>query len=43
MVKILCGVDLGGTKISTGLVDEKGNIIKSIKIPTMAERARRSN
>jgi glucokinase len=36
--KFLCGVDLGGTKISTGIVDENGNIIKSIKIPTMAEK-----
>ncbi|KUK35099.1 MAG: Glucokinase, ROK family, partial [Caldanaerobacter subterraneus] len=38
MGRILCGVDLGGTKISTGLVDEKGNIIRSTKIPTMAEK-----
>lgn len=37
MQKIICGVDLGGTKIKTGLVDEKGKIISSIKIPTLAQ------
>lgn len=38
MGKILCGVDLGGTKINTGLLDEYGNIITSIKVPTEAEK-----
>jgi glucokinase len=27
MSKILCGVDLGGTKLSVGLMDEKGHLI----------------
>lgn len=31
MKKVLCGVDIGGTKLSTALVDHDGNIIdKSI-------------
>ena len=31
MKKVLCGVDIGGTKLSTALVDQDGNIIdKSI-------------
>lgn len=37
MSKIVCGVDLGGTKINTGLVDNNGKILKSIKVPTLAE------
>jgi glucokinase len=36
MSRIVCGVDLGGTKISTGLVTEDGKVINSIKIPTLA-------
>ena len=27
MKKVLCGVDIGGTKLSTALVDHDGNII----------------
>jgi glucokinase len=33
------GVDLGGTNIVVGLVDEEGNIIKSLNRPTLKERA----
>lgn len=36
MGKIVCAVDLGGTKINTGLVTEDGKVIKSVKIPTNA-------
>lgn len=36
MSKVVIGVDLGGTKINTGIIDEKGRIIKSIKVPTLA-------
>ena len=32
------GVDLGGTNIVVGLVDEDGKIIKSISRPTVKER-----
>lgn len=34
----VCGVDLGGTKINTGIVDEEGRIVQSIKLPTMEEQ-----
>ncbi len=37
MSKLVIGVDLGGTKINTGIVDERGRIIKSIKVPTLAK------
>ena len=32
------GVDLGGTNIVVGLVDEEGKMIKSISRPTVKER-----
>ena len=32
------GIDLGGTKVSVGLVDEKGVIVAKGTIPTKAER-----
>ena len=32
------GIDLGGTNIAAGLVDEKGNILSKDSIPTMRER-----
>ena len=32
------GVDLGGTNIVVGLVDEEGEMIKSISRPTVKER-----
>lgn len=34
MKSIVCGVDLGGTKINSGLIDDEGNILYSVKIPT---------
>lgn len=36
MERIVCAVDLGGTKINTGLIKNNGEIIKSIRIPTNA-------
>lgn len=36
MSKFVIGVDLGGTKINTGIVDEKGRVHRSIKVPTLA-------
>lgn len=32
------GIDLGATKIATGLVDEKGKVLKKVKIATEAEK-----
>ena len=32
------GIDLGGTNIAAGIVDEKGNIIKKTSTPTLKER-----
>jgi glucokinase len=31
------GVDLGGTKICTGVLDEQGTLLHSLEIPTLAE------
>ena len=33
------GIDLGGTKIAAGLVDDDGHILKKITAPTLAHRA----
>lgn len=35
--KLLCGIDLGGTKINTGIANNKGEIISNIIIDTLAE------
>ena len=32
------GIDLGGTHIAVGLVDENFNIVKKISAPTLAQR-----
>lgn len=32
------GIDLGGTNIAAGIVDESGKMIKSMSVPTRAER-----
>ena len=32
------GIDLGGTNIAVGLVDENYNIVKKISTPTLASR-----
>lgn len=37
MEKLVLGVDLGGTKINTGIVKENGEIVNNIKVPTIAE------
>lgn len=37
MSRLVCGVDLGGTKISTGIVTEDGKVLNSVKIPTLAQ------
>ena len=33
------GIDLGGTNIAAGIVDEKYNLLVKGSVPTMAERA----
>ncbi|AEF16133.1 glucokinase, ROK family [Thermoanaerobacterium xylanolyticum LX-11] len=38
MKKFVCGVDLGGTKINTGIMDVDGNILCNVKIPTEADK-----
>lgn len=35
--KLLCGIDLGGTKINTGIANKKGEIIANIIIDTKVE------
>lgn len=32
------GIDLGGTNIAAGVVDEVGNIMYKLSIPTLAQR-----
>ena len=39
-MKKVIGIDLGGTKISGGLLDENGNILQSAKVDTQAEKGR---
>lgn len=38
MGKYIIGIDLGGTKIATAVADSKGNILKQINIPTLADK-----
>ncbi|MDI3311747.1 MAG: ROK family glucokinase [Thermoanaerobacterium sp.] len=38
MKKFACGVDLGGTKINTGIMDADGNILCNVKVPTEADK-----
>ncbi|MDK2806605.1 MAG: glucokinase [Thermoanaerobacterium sp.] len=38
MKKLACGVDLGGTKINTGIMDSDGNILYNVKVPTEADK-----
>ena len=38
MTDQIIGVDLGATKIATGLVNQKGKVIKKVKIATEAEK-----
>ena len=37
-MKFFAGIDIGGTNIKTGIVDEAGNIISEDSVPTGAER-----
>ena len=37
-MKYYIGIDLGGTNIAGGLVDENGKILKKLSVPTEAER-----
>ena len=37
-MKYYIGIDLGGTNIAGGLVDENGKIFKKISVPTEVER-----
>lgn len=39
-MKKVIGIDLGGTKISGGLLEENGNILQSAKVDTQAEEGR---
>ena len=32
------GIDLGGTNIAAGLVDDQGNIIHKDSVPTLSDR-----
>ena len=34
--KLYIGIDIGGTKISAGVVTDKGRILERVKIPTPA-------
>lgn len=33
------GLDIGGTKIAAGLIDQKGDVVSSVKLPSMTENA----
>lgn len=37
MSKYFIGLDLGGTKIATGIVNSKDELLASVKVPTQAE------
>lgn len=39
-MKKAIGIDIGGTKINAALIDEKGNILESHRLPTQADRGR---
>ena len=38
MAKLIIGIDVGGTKVAGGLVTLKGQLVKSLIVPTHAER-----
>jgi len=38
MPKLIIGIDIGGTKIAGGLVNLKGSLVRSLIVPTLAER-----
>ena len=41
-MSLTIGVDVGGTKIAAGVVDEKGSIVEMVKRPTPAANASRT-
>ncbi len=42
MAKYVIGVDFGGTKIATCLMNEKGSVVKQISLPTLASKGPKS-
>jgi len=38
MAKLIIGIDVGGTKVAGGLVTLKGQLVKSLVVPTRAEK-----
>ena len=36
MLKLIVGIDIGGTKVAGGLVTPKGRLVKSAIVPTQA-------
>jgi glucokinase len=38
MPKLIIGIDIGGTKVAGGLVNLKGNLVRSLVVPTLAEQ-----
>ncbi|MDX1920478.1 MAG: ROK family protein [Candidatus Caenarcaniphilales bacterium] len=40
MSNLVLGIDIGGTKIATGAVDEHGQIVKSVQVSTHASRTK---
>jgi glucokinase len=38
MAKLIVGIDVGGTKVAGGLVTLKGQLVKSLVVPTRAEK-----
>jgi glucokinase len=38
MAKLIVGIDVGGTKVAGGLVSLKGHLVKSLVVPTHAEK-----
>ena len=37
MKKLIAGIDIGGTKVAGGLLDQKGNLVKATILPTKAD------
>ncbi len=38
MAQLIVGIDVGGTKVAGGLVNQKGKLLKSLIVPTRADR-----
>lgn len=43
MQKLIVGIDVGGTKVAGGLVTLKGHLVKSLVVPTHAEKGFKSS